>query len=40
MLALVRTAFQGRYDVEREIGKGGNARIYRARDAEGKTVAL
>jgi serine/threonine-protein kinase len=40
MLALVRTAFQGRYDVEREIGKGGNARIYLARDAEGKAVAL
>jgi len=40
MLALVRTAFQGRYEVEREIGKGGNARIYLARDAEGKAVAL
>jgi serine/threonine-protein kinase len=40
MLALVRTAFQGRYDVEREIGKGGNARIYLAREADGKPVAL
>jgi eukaryotic-like serine/threonine-protein kinase len=40
MLALVRTAFQGRYDVDREIGKGGNARIYLARDPGGKAVAL
>lgn len=40
MLGLVRRAFEGRYDVEREIGKGGNARIYLARDASGGTVAL
>jgi serine/threonine-protein kinase len=40
MLALVRTAFQGRYDVDREIGKGGNARIYLARDPGGQAVAL
>ena len=40
MLALVRTAFQGRYDVDREIGKGGNARIYLARDPDGQAVAL
>jgi len=40
MLALVRTAFQGRYDVDREIGKGGNARIYLARDPGGQPVAL
>jgi eukaryotic-like serine/threonine-protein kinase len=40
MLALVRTAFQGRYDVDREIGKGGNARIYLARDPDGQSVAL
>jgi eukaryotic-like serine/threonine-protein kinase len=40
MLALVRTAFQGRYDVDREIGKGGNARIYLARDPAGQAVAL
>jgi serine/threonine-protein kinase len=40
MLALVRTAFQGRYDVDREIGKGGNARIYLARDPVGQAVAL
>ncbi|MBA2458372.1 MAG: serine/threonine protein kinase [Gemmatimonadales bacterium] len=40
MLALVRRAFEGRYVVEREIGKGGNARIYLARDAAGSEVAL
>jgi eukaryotic-like serine/threonine-protein kinase len=40
MLALVRQAFQGRYDVEREIGKGGNARIYLARNPDGEHVAL
>jgi serine/threonine protein kinase len=40
MLALVRQAFAGRYEVEREIGKGGNARIYLARDPEGRQVAL
>jgi serine/threonine-protein kinase len=40
MLALVRRAFEGRYEVEREIGKGGNARIYLARDPEGRQVAL
>src|SRR5919201_578313 len=40
MLALVRQAFEGRYEVEREIGKGGNARIYLARDPKGGQVAL
>ena len=40
MLALVRQAFTGRYDVEREIGKGGNARIFLARDPTGQAVAL
>ncbi len=40
MLALVRQAFTERYDVEREIGKGGNARIFLARDPEGHPVAL
>jgi serine/threonine-protein kinase len=40
MLALVRQAFTGRYEVEREIGKGGNARIFLARDANGQPVAL
>ena len=40
MLALVRQAFTGHYDVEREIGRGGNARIFLARDASGQSVAL
>jgi serine/threonine protein kinase len=40
MLALVRQAFTGRYEVEREIGKGGNARIFLARDPTGRVVAL
>jgi eukaryotic-like serine/threonine-protein kinase len=40
MLALVRQAFTDRYDVEREIGKGGNARIFLARDPSGLRVAL
>ncbi len=40
MLALVRHAFEQRYEVEREIGKGGNARIYLARDRDGHRVAL
>jgi serine/threonine-protein kinase len=40
MLALVRQAFTGRYEVEREIGKGGNARIFLATDPAGCRVAL
>ena len=40
MLALVRQAFNGRYDVEREIGRGGNARIFLAKDPAGGSVAL
>jgi serine/threonine-protein kinase len=40
MLALVRQAFTGRYEVEREIGKGGNARIFLAREPGGRVVAL
>jgi serine/threonine protein kinase len=40
MLALVRQAFTGRYEVEREIGRGGNARIFLARDTSGTPVAL
>jgi serine/threonine-protein kinase len=40
MLALVRRAFEGQYQVDREIGKGGNARIYLARDGQGRSVAL
>jgi len=40
MLALVRQAFSGRYSVEREIGRGGNARIFLAADPNGQPVAL
>ena len=40
MLALVRQAFTGVYEVDREIGRGGNARIFLARDASGQPVAL
>jgi eukaryotic-like serine/threonine-protein kinase len=40
MLALVRQAFTGKYDVEREIGRGGNARIFLATDPTGRKVAL
>jgi eukaryotic-like serine/threonine-protein kinase len=40
MLALLRQAFTGRYEVEREIGRGGNARIFLATDSEGRRVAL
>jgi serine/threonine protein kinase len=40
MLALVRQAFTGQYDVEREIGRGGNARIFLATDPSGRKVAL
>lgn len=40
MLALVRQAFSGRYEVEREIGRGGNARIFLATDPSGRRVAL
>jgi serine/threonine protein kinase len=40
MLPLVQRAFDGQYQIEREIGKGGNARIYLARDGSGRRVAL
>jgi serine/threonine protein kinase len=40
LLPLVQRAFDGKYQVEREIGKGGNARIYLARDGDGHCVAL
>jgi serine/threonine-protein kinase len=40
MLALVRQAFVDHYEVEREIGRGGNARIFLARDPGGRRVAL
>ena len=40
MLPLVQRAFEGKYQVEREVGKGGNARIYLATDGQGQRVAL
>jgi serine/threonine-protein kinase len=40
MLPLVQRAFEGQYQVVREIGKGGNARIYLAVDQHGRQVAL
>jgi serine/threonine protein kinase len=40
MLPLIRRAFEGKYQIEREIGKGGNARIYLATDRQGQRVAL
>jgi serine/threonine-protein kinase len=40
MLPLIQRAFEGKYQVEREIGKGGNARIYLAHDPQGRRVAL
>jgi serine/threonine protein kinase len=40
MTLLVRQAFAGRYEVEREIGRGGNARIFLATDSTGQRVAL
>jgi eukaryotic-like serine/threonine-protein kinase len=36
----VRQAFEGRYEIEREIGRGGNARIFLATDAGGQRVAV
>jgi len=40
LLPLVRTVLRGRYTVEREIGRGGAARIYLARVRGGAPVAL
>jgi len=40
LLELVRDALEGRYDMEGPIGHGGAARVFRARDAEGRTVAV
>jgi eukaryotic-like serine/threonine-protein kinase len=40
MLPLIQRAFDGQYRIEREIGKGGNARIYLATDQQGHQVAL
>ncbi|HEU4829298.1 MAG TPA: serine/threonine-protein kinase [Gemmatimonadales bacterium] len=40
LVALVNTTLAGKYVAEREVGKGATARIYQARDAGGRTVAL
>jgi serine/threonine-protein kinase len=40
MLPLVRKALDGRYAVEAEIGRGGAARVFRARDKAGREVAV
>lgn len=40
LTALINETLAGRYTVEREVGRGGNARIYRARDRSGRLVAL
>jgi serine/threonine-protein kinase len=40
MLSLVRQALGDRYTVEREIGRGGAARVFLAQDREGRKVAL
>jgi len=40
LLPLVRAALAGTYSVEREIGHGGAARVYLARNAAGEPVAL
>ena len=40
IVAHVRAAFAGRYDVDRELGAGGMATVFLARDPAGKQVAL
>ncbi|HEU5051012.1 MAG TPA: serine/threonine-protein kinase [Gemmatimonadales bacterium] len=40
LVALINTTLAGRYTAEQEVGKGATARIYRARDAAGRLVAL
>jgi serine/threonine-protein kinase len=40
LLGMVRHAFGDRYDVEREIGRGGDARVFLAVDRSGRKVAL
>jgi len=40
LLATVQTALGRRYTVEAEIGRGGGARVFRARDTSGTLVAL
>jgi len=40
LLATVQSALARRYTVEAEIGRGGGARVFRARDTSGTLVAL
>jgi serine/threonine protein kinase len=40
MLSLVRQTLGDRYAIEREIGRGGAARVFLAQDREGRRVAL
>jgi eukaryotic-like serine/threonine-protein kinase len=40
LLGLIRHAFANQYQVEREIGRGGNSRTFLAVDREGQKVAL
>ncbi len=40
ILATVQAALRARYAVEAEIGRGGGARVFRARDLSGTVVAL
>ena len=40
LLPLVQAALEGRYTIERELARGGSARIFLARDPNGKIVAL
>ena len=40
LLGLVRHAFRNRYQVDREVGRGGDARVFLAFDRAGRKVAL
>ena len=40
LLPMVRQALEGRYTVEREVGRGGAARVFQAVDPAGATVAV
>jgi serine/threonine protein kinase len=40
LLPLVREALQGRYEVERELARGGAARVYAGRNPNGEPVAI
>jgi eukaryotic-like serine/threonine-protein kinase len=40
LLGLVQYAFADRYEVEREVGRGGDARVFLAVDRAGRKVAL